>query len=331
MNKSIKVVLASIITFFLLPSPSFSQDANFHIYLLFGQSNMEGMGTVAAQDRQTNERVLVLQDQDCSNLNRYYGQWYLAEPPLNRCWAGIGPGDYFGKTMAAGMASEIKIGLVPASVAGTGIALYEKSAPIGRGGYDIPTQFSGGYAWLLDLAQRAQTVGVIKGIIFHQGETNTADPNWKYTVQQIVSDLRNDLGIGNVPFLAGELLYAQYGGCCSSHNPEINQLPGLISNAHVISAEGLAGVDNAHFSSEAYREFGRRYANKMLTLAGGTIPEPEPDPEPEPEPEGQQCNWYGTLFPLCDNQEWGWGWEDSASCIGALTCSDQYGDGGIVD
>lgn len=50
-------------------------------------------------------------------------------------------------------------------------------------------------------------------------------------------------------------------------------------------------------------------------------------------PGGAQCNWYGTLYPLCDNQNSGWGYEDSESCIGIDTCSgqpDPYGptDGG---
>lgn len=240
-------------------------DPNFHIYLMFGQSNMEGAGVIEAQDRITNDRVKVISDLTCNNLNRVYGNWYVASPPLNRCWSGIGPGDYFGKTMADAMPTAITIGLVPASVSGTPIELYQKSAPLGRNGADIPPQFAGGYAWLLDLAKKAQEAGVIKGIIFHQGETNTADPQWKFKVQEIVSDLRKDLGIGEVPFLAGELLYADYGSCCHWHNPEINKLPDLIPNAYVVSASGLAGADTAHFTTASYREFGKRYATLMLT------------------------------------------------------------------
>jgi uncharacterized membrane protein YgcG len=255
--------------FSLFASVSFNSlaapDPNFHIYLMFGQSNMEGAGVIEAQDRLTNDRVKVISDITCSNLNRVYGNWYVASPPLNRCWFGIGPGDYFGKAMADAMPSAITIGLVPASVSGTPIELYQKSAPLGRNGADIPPQFAGGYAWLLDLAKKAQEAGVIKGIIFHQGETNTADPQWKFKVQEIVSDLRKDLGIGEVPFLAGELLYADYGSCCHWHNPEVNKLPDLIPNAYVISASGLAGADTAHFTTASYREFGKRYATVMLT------------------------------------------------------------------
>lgn len=237
---------------------------NFHIYLLFGQSNMEGAATIEAQDRTINERVKVLADLTCSNLGRTYGNWYPASPPLNRCWSGLGPGDYFGKTMADGMPSNVTIGLVPAAVSGTPIELYQKSAPIGRNNQDIPAQFNGGYAWLLDLAKKAQADGVIKGIIFHQGESNTADPQWKFKVQEIVTDLRKDLNIGDVPFIAGELLYADYKSCCHWHNPEINKLPNLINNSFVVSAAGLPGMDEAHFTTASYRELGKRYAQIML-------------------------------------------------------------------
>lgn len=44
----------------------------------------------------------------------------------------------------------------------------------------------------------------------------------------------------------------------------------------------------------------------------------------------QQCDWYGSLYPLCDNQTSGWGWEDNQSCIGSSTCTSQNGSGGIV-
>ena len=255
---------------------SYSQDPDFHIYLCFGQSNMEGMGTVETQDRATNARVKVFQDQTCSNLNRAYGTWYTAAPPLNRCWSGLGPADYFGKTMADATASNITIGLIPAAVGGCDIAFFQKGAPLGKasvkGGSnaDIPSQFTGGYEWIIDMVTKAKKVGVIKGIIFHQGETNTGDPNWKYNVQGIVNNLRTDLSLGNIPFLAGEVLYAQYGSCCSSHNIEVNKIPGVISNSYVISASGLPGQDVAHFTSASYRTLGWRYAQQMIALESNT-------------------------------------------------------------
>src|SRR5690606_298781 len=44
-----------------------------------------------------------------------------------------------------------------------------------------------------------------------------------------------------------------------------------------------------------------------------------------------QCNWWGTLYPTCQNQTSGWGWENSQSCISDSTCSSQgAGGGGLV-
>lgn len=45
---------------------------------------------------------------------------------------------------------------------------------------------------------------------------------------------------------------------------------------------------------------------------------------------GQQCNWYGTHYPLCSNVQSGWGWENQRSCIGRSTCSGQPAPHGIV-
>jgi hypothetical protein len=256
------------VLFFLHSIGVFSQvDSTFHIYLMFGQSNMEGQGIIEAQDRVTNPRVKMLQDSTCPNLNRVYGKWYAAAPPLNRCWGKLGPGDSFGRMLGQKAPSYVKtIGLVNVSVSGCNIYIYKKGCPDGLDQYSKGIPFNCGYTWLLDLAKKAQQVGVIKGIIFHQGETNTSDPNWKYTVQQIVADLKSDLGLGDIPFLAGELLYARYNSCCSAHNIEINKLPALIPNAHVISAAGLPGADVAHFTSASYRTLGERYAQKMMKL-----------------------------------------------------------------
>lgn len=47
-------------------------------------------------------------------------------------------------------------------------------------------------------------------------------------------------------------------------------------------------------------------------------------------PTGQQCNWYGTLYPLCSTTQNGWGWEQNRSCIARSTCSSQPAPYGIV-
>jgi Carbohydrate esterase, sialic acid-specific acetylesterase len=114
---------------------------------------------------------------------------------------------------------------------------------------------------VLERARLAQESGTIRGIIFHQGESDNGQAAWLDKVQELVTDLRADLNIGDVPFVAGELLY---GGCCDAHNSIINMLPSRLTNTSVVSAEGLMGMDTAHFDLAGQRELGVRYGNAML-------------------------------------------------------------------
>lgn len=259
----------------IIPSIVHSQDPDFHIYLMFGQSNMEGAGTIESQDKMNvDSRFQVIGAVTCKANNTSFtlGQWRTATPPLVRCWTGLGVGDYFGRTMVENLPEHIRIGVVPVAVGGSDIRLFDKenyeayvaSAPDWM--KNIISEYGGNpYGRLVEVAKLAQKNGVIKGILFHQGETNTNSPTWKNQVQQVVANLKSDLGLGDVPFLAGELLAAQ-GACCGSHNVEVNKLPGIIPNAYVISSSGLVGADAAHFTSASYRIFGERYAKKMLEL-----------------------------------------------------------------
>ncbi|MCE3252249.1 MAG: benzene 1,2-dioxygenase [Cellvibrio sp.] len=45
---------------------------------------------------------------------------------------------------------------------------------------------------------------------------------------------------------------------------------------------------------------------------------------------GGQCNWYGSLYPLCVNTTMGWGYENNRSCISRSTCANQPPPFGIV-
>jgi hypothetical protein len=123
---------------------------------------------------------------------------------------------------------------------------------------------------VLERAHLAQRAGTIRGLLLHQGESDTGDPQWVGKVAGLVADLRADLGLGAAPFVAGELLY---GGCCGgAHNPLVAALPGAIPACRVVSARGLAGMDAAHFDLVGQRELGARYATAMLELLAPAPP-----------------------------------------------------------
>jgi len=272
--KKIQLLLAIL----LLVSSLIAQDSNFHIYLSFGQSNMEGQGTIESQDLMVDSRFQVFQA--LSNLGRTKEAWYNAVPPNCQCYSKLSPADYFGKTMVENLQDSITVGIINVSVAGCDIRLFDKdiyedydSTYVESWFLDKIADYEGNpYQYLINLAQLAQQDGVIKGILLHQGETNTGQSAWTSYVQKIYNDMLNDLSLdaADVPILAGELVSAP-GNCCSSMNPIINQLPDIVPTAHVISSAGCGAADGAHFDSEGYRLLGARYAEKMLTLLDPSI------------------------------------------------------------
>ena len=220
-----------------------------------GQSNMAGYPKATDADKVENPRIKVLGYDNCAATGRQTDKWAVAVPPLHECWQGaIGPGDYFAKTLLEKLPAGDTIGLVSVAISGEKIETFSKS-----GGSK--------YAWIVNRAKLAQQAGgVIEGMLFHQGESNNGDSSWPGKVKTLVTDLKADLALGDVPFLAGELAYD---GGCAGHNTQVAKLPGLISNGFVISASGLA-LDPAdtqyrlHFGREAQVTFGKRYAAKMI-------------------------------------------------------------------
>jgi hypothetical protein len=255
-----------------------AQDPKFYIFLCFGQSNMEGNAPFEPQDTVVNARFQVLEAVDCPNLNRTKGHWYPAVPPLARCNTGLTPADYFGRTLVAHLPDDVRVGVINVAVGGCKIELFDKnhyqsyvaSAPSWMTG--MINQYDGNpYARLVELAKLAQKDGVIKGILLHQGESNTNDSTWPQKVKGVYDHLLRDLHLDPkaVPLLAGEVVHADQGGACASMNTIIAQLPKSIPNAHVISSSGCPDADdNLHFTAAGYRKLGKRYAAKMLPLLG---------------------------------------------------------------
>jgi hypothetical protein len=272
-----------LIGLFFLNAITFSQDKKFYIFLCFGQSNMEGNARVEAQDSIVDDRFQVMEAVNCPNLGREKGNWYTAVPPLCRCRTGLTPADYFGRTLIENLPKDVKIGVINVAVGGCKIELfmqdslqsYVSKAP----SWMIPMikEYDGNpYARLVEMAKLAQKDGVIKGILLHQGESNTGDSTWPQKVKLVYDNLLHDLDIkpNSVPLLAGETVNADQGGACASMNKIIATLPQTIPKAYVISSAGCPQRgDKLHFTAAGYREFGKRYGLQMLSLLGYSVKE----------------------------------------------------------
>jgi len=281
--KTIKSIAFIIIAVVLSASTAYSQDPNFHIYLCFGQSNMDGAAKAKAQDSIVDPRFQVFQSVDCSDIGREKGKWYTAVPPLCRCTSGLSPADFFGRTMVENLPENIIVGVINVSVPGCRIELFGKesyksyveTAPDWMQGW-IEEYEGNPYQYLVNLAKLAQKDGVIKGILLHQGESNLNDTLWTIKVKGIYDNLTRDLNLNpeETPLLAGETVNEDQDGKCAGMNVFIGTLPDILPHSYVISSKGCPSKpDKLHFTAEGYRILGKRYGEKMLAIQGYTIDE----------------------------------------------------------
>lgn len=227
-------------------------DPQFHLYLLIGQSNMAGRGVVDEESKVTHPRVLML------NKNR---EWVPATDPLHfdKPAAGVGPGLAFGKHMAEAN-PKVRIGLIPCAVGGTSIMVW---AP---GKEDKSTQ-THPYDDMLERTKAALQAGVLKGILWHQGESDLKNPGYGKRLAELIERLRKDLSAPKVPFVASELspLNPKTAEAVTAFNVALRDVKA--SHFTCVSGEGLDHKgDKLHYNTASARMLGQRFAEKMKTL-----------------------------------------------------------------
>lgn len=240
------------------PLSLFAQPRDLDLYLLIGQSNMAGRGEVASQDRKPHRRVWTL---DAEN------QWVPAVDPIHfdKKQAGVGPGRTFGIEMAETDRS-VQIGLIPCAVGGTSIRLWKP------GGFDKKTQ-THPYDDMLARMRAAQENGTLKGILWHQGESDGKmgeRGTYQAALIELIERIRAECENPNLPFLIGQL--GQFEGrpwsegrrrVDAAHRTIAAQVPYV----EFVRSEGLEDKgDRTHFSAAAARALGERFAQKMVQL-----------------------------------------------------------------
>ena len=259
-------------------------DPNFYIFLCFGQSNMEGAAKPEAQDlKSPGPRFLWMPAVDYPATDklpaRKMGEWYEAIPPLCRPNTGLTPADWFGRTMVESLPKNIKIGVIHVAIGGIDIKgfltdsidNYVKTKAPGWMKGMLEAYDNNPYKRLVTLAKKAQKDGVIKGILMHQGETNTGDPKWAGMVKQVYDNLCSDLNLKpeEVNLYAGNIVQAGGQGVCIGCKKQIDELPNTLHTAQVISSDDCTnGPDRLHFDAAGYRELGCRYAEAVARHLG---------------------------------------------------------------
>ncbi len=231
---------------------------NLWIYLMAGQSNMEGQGIVGPMDTLPNERLLTMNRQ---------GEWILAKEPLhfsNTSHIGLTCGYSFGQSLLECVPDSITIALVPCAVGGSSVD-----------------------HWLTDSIYRNIRLwtnmemkinnciadGTFKGMIWHQGETDTKEdrlPFYKDKLSELFTRISVATNNPDLLIVTGEL------GAFESHRPNWIALNNIIKEisqasdkrATIITSDLDDNGDQVHFNTEALRMMGKRYALKMAEMQG---------------------------------------------------------------
>ncbi|HSH95697.1 MAG TPA: sialate O-acetylesterase, partial [Roseimicrobium sp.] len=172
--------------------------------------------------------------------------------------SGMGPGLSFAQEMVR-MAPSIRIGLAPCAVGGSPLKRWEKGGDL--------------YARALERAQAARKGGTLKGLLWHQGETdsnNASDASsYQDRLVKMLTDFREDLGLPDLPVVVGQLGDFVDAPKAQTVRNALVTMPGQLAHVAFVDSTGLMDKgDRLHFNAAAAREFGIRYALVMRTLQG---------------------------------------------------------------
>jgi len=228
---------------------------NFYIFLMAGQSNMAGRGFVEPGDTISTTRILTL------NKNN---EWVYAKEPLHYYEpgrTGLDCGLSFAKKLARKYKKEITIGLVPCAIGGSSIEQW-----LGDSTYRGVTLYSN----FLQKAKAAAQNGTIKGLLWHQGESNTGAKShigYKQKLESFFTKVRTDLQQPTMPVYLGSLgsyLTKTSFPYTDSVNHDIKELSQTGSNIFLIKTSDFSHLkDTIHFDSKSQRLMGKRFAKKV--------------------------------------------------------------------
>ena len=229
------------------------QKEKFHLYLLIGQSNMAGRGVVEPEDTIGNNRILRLNST---------GDWEIAKDPVHfdKSVAGVGPGLTFARDVLPND-EEIVIGLIPCAAGGSGIDVWELDKF-----WEQTKSFP--YNNALLRTKLAMKDGILKGILWHQGESDCSPEktvSYSGKLQKLVQALRRELQSPYLPFIAGEI--PEFRDSCSPLNKVFHEAIKNVSDYAVVSGSGLTAMpDGIHLDARSARKLGKRYAAEMKIL-----------------------------------------------------------------
>jgi hypothetical protein len=226
------------------------------VFIMAGQSNMAGRGFVEPNDTLINKRILSINAEGELIYAKEPLHWY--EPNLT----GLDCGMSFAQTLLNKIPEDISILMLPVAIGGSSTSQW-----LGDSTYrNVPlfTNFK-------EKAALADFYGEVKGIIWHQGESDANDkdlPGYPSRIDKLFKNFRYVLGDDKLPIIMGELgSYSKTNENWQMINKAIHAYAEKEKNTSVINTQDLNHKgDFVHFNSDGQREMGRRFAEAYLSL-----------------------------------------------------------------
>jgi len=303
------------------------------VYLLIGQSNMVGFSgsgqkrSGAGEPDEPVERIrqLNVTANDAQNFTQAadftstaqivaWPRIVRAEDPLHQSFdpsvggksgTFIGPGLSFAK--AAMQATSQNVVLVPAAWSGSGfcnngldnVAWNAVAAGLEQGWLGGTSLYDRALA-RINLALQ-ETGGILRGILWHQGEADATDAlcanDYADNLMQLIRSLRSDIqpdarGVAargpdaDIPFLLGTMsrgndsrgAFSEFDSLKTTVDNVHRTLPGLLPSVGVSVHDDLVPAaypcgegSCIHFGADAYREMGQRYFAQLSAIWSTTL------------------------------------------------------------
>lgn len=237
------------------------------IFILAGQSNMSGRGSLDAWRQRTNARIWALGND---------GRWKTATEPLDDARAqvdqvsadpaaGVSPGVAFAERLLE-KHPDWFVGLVPCAMGGSSITMWQR---------DVSDRTL--YGSCLKRAQAAKPMGALAGLLFYQGEAEAfaqaLPPNqppaaheWKKHFVGLVEQFRLDVKETALPVVFAQLATTTDTTRIHWETVKAAQASVAMATVAMITTEDLELADHAHFTTAGYETLGKRFADAYLSL-----------------------------------------------------------------
>lgn len=216
-------------------------------FLMLGQSNMAGRGFVNEVPPIYNERIQMLRN----------GRWQMMTEPINydRPVAGVSLVSSFADAWCSEN-KEDTIGLIPCAEGGSSLDDWAIDKVL--------------FKHAISEAKFAMQTSELAGILWHQGETDSFNGNYKTYYKKlllIIETLRKELNAPDIPLIIGGLPdflgKEGFGKNCTEYalvNKELEKFASEQDNCYFVTAKGLtSNPDGIHIDAVSQRKFGLRY------------------------------------------------------------------------